>query len=128
MFEPLFLKMGVDWRVGLALITAFAAREVFVSSLLLIFTVVKSSQETLGHSFLETMQSAVHTNGTPIFTTASVIALIVFVMFSLQCLSTTAIVYKESRSLKLAISQFLILNILAYIFAVICYQALSLLN
>ena len=125
-FEPLFLKMGLDWRVGLALITAFAAREVFVSSLLLIFTVVKSSHETLGHSLLETMQSAVHTNGLPIFTTASVIALIVFVMFSLQCLSTTAIVYKESRSLKLAVSQFLTLNILAYIFAVICYQVLNL--
>ena len=127
-FEPLFLNMGVDWRVGLALITAFAAREVFVSSLLLIFTVVKTNHETLGHSLLETMQNAVHINGAPIFTTASVMALIVFFMFSLQCLSTSAIVYKESRSLKLAIAQFFVLNILAYIFAVLCYQTLNLLS
>ena len=125
-FEPLFQNMGLDWRVGLALITAFAAREVFVSSLVLIFTVVKSADHTLGSSLLETMQKAVHANGDPIFTTASVTALIVFFMFSLQCLSTTAIVYKESRSLKLAASQFFILNILAYVFAVICYQSLSL--
>ncbi|MCY4321958.1 MAG: ferrous iron transporter B, partial [Bdellovibrionaceae bacterium] len=101
-FEPFFQKMGLDWRVGLALITAFAAREVFVSSLVLIFTVIKTSNETLSNSLLETMQTAVHSNGTPLFTTASVTALIVFFMFSLQCLSTTAIVYKESQSLKLA--------------------------
>ena len=125
-FEPLFQKMGVDWRVGLALIAAFAAREVFVSSLALIFTVVKSTHNTLGHSLLESMQKAVQFDGTPVFTTASAISLIVFFMFSLQCLSTTALVYKESQSLKLAVSQFLILNILAYIFAVICYQTLSL--
>ena len=125
-FEPLFQNMGLDWRVGLALIAAFAAREVFVSSLVLIFTVVKTADNTLGNSLLETMQTAVHANGTPIFTTASVMALIVFFMFSLQCLSTTAIVYKESRSLKLAVLQFLILNGLAYVFAVICYQGLNL--
>ncbi|MCZ0933447.1 MAG: ferrous iron transporter B [Oligoflexia bacterium] len=125
-FEPLFQNMGLDWRVGLALITAFAAREVFVSSLVLIFTVVKTGDNTLGHSLLETMQTAVHTNGADIFTTASVMALIVFFMFSLQCLSTTALVYKESRSLKLAVSQFLALNGLAYVSAVVCYQVLSL--
>ena len=123
--EPLFQKMGLDWRVGLALITAFTAREVFISSLVLVFTVVKATNSALASSLLETMQEAVHANGEPIFTTASVAGLIVFFMFSLQCLSTTAIVYKESRSLKLAISQFLILNGLAYIFAVICYQALQ---
>ena len=125
LFEPFFQKMGLDWRVGLALITAFAAREVFVSSLILIFTVIKTADTTLSHSLLKTMQTAVHPNGDPIFTTASVTALIVFFMFALQCLSTTAIVYKESKSLKLAVSQFLVLNILAYIFAVICYQSLN---
>ena len=125
-FEPFFEHMGLDWRVGLALICAFAAREVFVSSLVLIFTVVKTAHSSLSHSLLESMQNAVHTNGAPVFTTASVIALIIFFMFSLQCLSTTAVVYKESRSLKLAVSQFFILNGLAYIFAVICYKSLSL--
>ena len=125
LFEPAFQAMGVDWRVGLALITAFAAREVFVASLVLVFTVAKTTDTTLSHSMLETMQTAVHANGSPIFTTASVTALIVFFMFSLQCLATTAVVYKESKSLKLAVSQFFILNVLAYVFAVICYQTLN---
>ena len=120
--EPVFLAMGLDWRVGVALIAAFAAREVFVSALVLVFSLTEATEGTL----LETMKSATHTDGTLIFTTASVTALIVFFMLSLQCLSTTAIIYKESHSLKLALIQLAALNILAYIMAVLLYQSLNL--
>ena len=123
--EPVFQFMGMDWRVGFALIAAFAAREVFVSALLLIFTITKGSEETLMNSLLETMKTASHSDGSLIFTTAGVLGLIIFFMFSLQCLSTSAVVYKESGSLKFAVTQFISLNVLAYFIAVICYQSLK---
>ena len=123
--EPAFQLMGMDWRVGFALIAAFAAREVFVSALLIIFTITKGREEALIDSLLQNMTSAAHADGSLIFTTAGAVSLIVFFMFSLQCLSTSAVVYKESGSLKFAVIQFLTLNALAYFIAVLCYQSLS---
>ena len=123
MIEPAFEIMGLDWRVGLALIAAFAAREVFVSSLILVLSV---TEMTTNHSLIETMSHATSPDGSLIFTTASVTGLIVFFMFSMQCLSTTAIIYKESGSWKLPLVQLILLNISAYILAVLCYQSLNL--
>ena len=123
--EPLFGAMGLDWRVGVALIAAFAAREVFVSVLVLVFSITAVAEETLSQSLLETMKAASHADGSLIFTTTSVLGLIVFFMFSLQCLSTSAVIYKESGSLKLAITQFLTLNVLAYFMSVLVYQGLN---
>jgi len=124
--EPVFGAMGFDWRVGVALIAAFAAREVFVSALVLVFSLTAASEENLTHSLLEAMKNASHSDGSLIFTTASISALIIFFMFSLQCLSTTAIVYKESGSFKLAVTQFIALNSLAYIMSVLVYQSFNL--
>ena len=123
--EPVFELIGVDWRVGVGLIAAFAAREVFVSALALMFSVASTNQAFTG-SLIEHMNKASNFEGMPIFTTPSILALIVFFMLALQCLSTTAVIYKESGSLKLAASQLVILNVLAYTFAVITYQGLSL--
>ncbi len=123
--EPVFEFMGVDWRVGVGLIAAFAAREVFVSSLALVFNITSVSDETMTSSLIENMKTAVHSSGEPVFSLASVIALIVFFMVSLQCVSTTAIVYKESNSLKLALTQLISLNVLAYVLACLSYQSLK---
>ena len=123
--EPIFRLMGMDWRVGFALIAAFVAREVFVSALLLIFMITKEEKEALMNSLLETMQTATHSDGSLIFTTAGTLSLIVFFMFSLQCLSTSAVVYKESGSLKFAVTQFISLNALAYLIAVACYYSFN---
>lgn len=123
--EPFFEAMGVDWRVGVGLIAAFAAREVFVSALALVFNIAEGEGGSMTGSLIEGMQSAVNSHGEPLFTTASVAALIVFFMFSLQCLSTTAIVYKESRSIKFAGLQLLALNAAAYAMAVLTFAALS---
>lgn len=125
MLEPAFQLMGMDWRVGFALIAAFAAREVFVSALILIFMITKGAEETLINSLLGVMKTAAHSDGSLIFTTPGALSLIVFFMFSLQCLSTSAVIYKESGSLKFATAQFIILNGLAYLLAVISYQSLS---
>ena len=89
--------LGFDWRVGVALIAAFAAREVFVGSLAIIFHVAGEGEAAQG-SLLSAMRAAVHPNGTPLFTTASSIGLIVFFIFALQCLSTVAVSRKETGS------------------------------
>lgn len=121
--EPIFTPMGADWRVGVGLLTAFSAREVFVSSLAVLFN-VESSEDELQDSLLNQMQSATFANGEKLFTVASVMALIVFFMIAMQCVSTFAIFLKEMSSLKLATLQLLIYNLMAYVAAVMVYQIL----
>ena len=122
--EPIFKWIGVDWRVGVGLLAAFVAREVFVSSLVLIFSITVGAG-SVTHSLLQKMNEAVHSNGEPLFTTGSVTALIVLFMLSLQCLSTTAVIYKETNSKKFALIQFISLNVIAYIVAILTYQAFN---
>ena len=123
--EPLFETMGLDWRVGVALIAAFVAREVFVSALALLFYVSREAGDgALIGSLIGKMQSAHNFQGELIFTPSSVTALILFFMFSLQCLSTTAIMSKEMNS-RFAFLQFGSFNLLAYVIAVSAYQTLS---
>ncbi len=116
--EPVFKPMGVDWRVGVSLISAFAAREVFASSLAVIFNVTGENDESLRTSLLSSMAQAKDASGNLIFTMGSVIGLLVFVMVALQCTSTTAIVIRETGKLSWAIYQLIAYNLLAYILAV----------
>jgi ferrous iron transport protein B len=122
--EPLFKPMGLDWRVGLGMMSAFVAREVFVSSLAVIFNIADQGEESLRNSLLQKMYSAVMPDGTPLFTTASVVGLILFFMIALQCLSTTGVTMREMGSWKYAVAQLVALNILAYVVAVAAVQGL----
>ncbi|MDP3936339.1 MAG: ferrous iron transporter B [Alphaproteobacteria bacterium] len=121
--EPVFKPMGADWRVGTALLTSFAAREVFASSITLLLG--KDITETTGTSTFESLWGTKKKDGSPLFSIASVVALLIFFMFALQCSSTTAVTAKETGSWKIALSQFVIMNGLAYTLAVITYQILS---
>lgn len=123
--EPIFTPMGADWRVGVGLLSAFAAREVFVSSLAIMFNVTDDNEETQQASLLENMRTAKNSEGVPIFSGASVIALIVFFMIALQCMSTVAIAWKEQASLKYAVTQLVVFNVVAYVLAVALYQGLK---
>lgn len=124
--EPIFKPMGADWRVGVGLISAFAAREVFVSSLAVIFNVPDdTSGEGMQQGMLKSMSEAVSSDGKPLFSLASVIALLLFVMIALQCTATTAIVIKETGSFKFAMLQLIVFNVVAYLVAVSIYQILS---
>ncbi|NQY74977.1 MAG: ferrous iron transporter B, partial [Candidatus Margulisbacteria bacterium] len=121
--EPILAPMGVDWRVGVALLLAFAAREVFVSALVVAFTV--------GHEgrLLETLQGAVfQTTGDPIFTISTIVGLIVFFMIAMQCMSTLAVAKKEMGSWKgpMVMTGFYIG--LAYLLSVATVQGLQLLG
>jgi ferrous iron transport protein B len=116
--EPLLRPMGADWRVGVGLISAFAAREVFVSSL----AIVLQTQE---NSLLGAMRNATFAGtSVPIFTTASIVGLIIFFFFSLQCFSTVAVVAKETQSRKMAAAQLLFYTGLGYGLAVLSVQGL----
>lgn len=119
--EPLFEPMGLDWRGGIGLLAAFAAREVFVSTLAVVYSV---SEESGDSGLIAAMQNATFQDGRPIFTTAVVWGLVVFFMIALQCLSTVATMIKESGSIKLALFQLLILNVIGYGLAVALVQGL----
>lgn len=121
--EPAFEWMGGDWRVGVGLLSAFVAREVFVSTLATLFQITQSeSDETIQYSLLKKMKKAKNKKGEPIFTPLSLIVLILFFMISLQCLSTTAVVKKETGSNLFAFIQLISLNMLAYVLCVGVYQ------
>ena len=122
--EPIFVPMGGDWRTGVGLISAFAAREVFVSSLAVVMQVASDDEATLQSSLIEKMQAAKAPNGYPLFTLASAIGLIVFFMIALQCLSTVAVSARESSGWSFAIAQLVIFNAVAYVLAVGLVQGL----
>lgn len=122
--EPIFKPMGVDWRVGVGLISAFAAREVFVSTMAVTFKVT-SEEDQQQIDLLHIMNKATFADGKPIFTIGSVLGLIFFFMIALQCMSTVAIQARESGSHLFAWSQVVILNVVAYVGAVLINQIYS---
>ena len=123
--EPLLEPMGVDWRVGVGLISAFAAREVFVSAMAIVFAVDGEDEDTQAAGLLEQMRTATFA-GTDqrIFTVSSMIGLIVFFFFSLQCIATVAVVQKETGSWRFAAIQLLFYTGVGYGAAVVTVQGL----
>lgn len=123
--EPVFEPMGVDWRAGVGLISAFAAREVFVSSLAVMFNVAETDDEdTMQTSLMEQMKTATNSEGALIFTPATVLGLIVFFMIALQCISTVGIAAREMNSYGFAFMQLVVFNVVAYVLAVAVVQGL----
>jgi ferrous iron transport protein B len=122
--EPIFKPMGVDWRVGVGFISAFAAREVFVSSMAMMFNVTAEDKDALNDSMLSAMKEAKFDDGSPIFTVASVTGLLVFFMIALQCMSTVGVQLRENKSWKFAVNQLIIFNVVAYVLAVVINQGL----
>jgi len=122
--EPVVKPMGGDWRTGTALISAFAAREVFVSSLSLVLNLSDTNEDTLQDSLLATMKEAKASDGNPLFTIASCVGLIIFFMIALQCMSTVAIARREFGSWKVPLIQLFLFNLVAYVLAVAAVQGL----
>ena len=113
--EPALHPMGVDWRVGVGLISAFAAREVFVSTMAIVFH-VNEDQGSQQAGLLENMRTATFSGNTQrIFTTSTILGLIVFFFFSLQCLSTVSVVRSETNSWRLAGLQLLFYTGIGYL-------------
>jgi ferrous iron transport protein B len=113
--EPALRPMGVDWRVGVGLISAFAAREVFVSTMAIVFH-ANEDQGSQQAGLLENMRAATFSgNNQRIFTTSTILGLIVFFFFSLQCLSTVSVVRSETNSWRLAGLQLLFYTGIGYL-------------
>ncbi len=122
--EPVLEPMGVDWRVGVGLISAFAAREVFVSAMAIVFH-VEGGEDTQAAGLLEEMRTATFRDSDQlVFTPSSMIGLIVFFFFSLQCVATVAVVRKETNSWRFALLQLAFYTVLGYVSAVAVVQAL----
>jgi len=118
--EPVIQPLGYDWKIGIALISSFAAREVFVGSLSTIYS-VGSEEESL---IKDRMQNEINRkNGKPRFSFATCLSLLLFYVFALQCMSTMAIVKRETGGWKYPIIQFVVMLVLAYVFAFIGYRA-----
>lgn len=119
--EPVISPLGYDWKIGIALISSFAAREVFVGTLATIYSVENDAEETIKSR----MASEVKTDGNPLFDLASGISLMLFYAFAMQCMSTLAIVKKETNSWKWPMIQLFGMSILAYVIAFSTYQILA---
>ena len=122
--EPAIQPIGFDWKIGIALITSFAAREVFVGTMATIYSV--DGDDTHVESVREKMQSARNPDtGLPVFTTAVAFSLMMFYAFAMQCMSTIAVVYRETKSWKWPAIQFVYMTGLAYLASFIVYNLLK---
>jgi ferrous iron transport protein B len=123
--QPVMTPLGMDWRVGVSLIAAFAAREVFVSSLALIFKVTDDNSDNFQNSMIKAMRQAeIDNTGQKLFTTSTIIGLVVFFIFALQCLSTVAVSRKETGSWRIPLLQIIIFTSTAYILTFITVNGL----
>ncbi len=119
--EPVIQPLGYDWKIGIAIITSFAAREVFVGTLATIYSVENAEDEG---TIKSRMQTATFSNGEKVFTTATGISLLFFYAIAMQCGATVAIVKRETNSWKWALLQLFGLGIMAYLAALVAYQVL----
>jgi len=120
--EPAVIPLGYDWKIGIAIIASFAAREVFVGTLATIYSVENDNEQTIKN------RMAAETNpilGGPLFTFASGISLLLFYAFAMQCMSTLAIVRKETGTWKWPMIQLFGMSGFAYVVALIAFQILK---
>ncbi len=123
--EPAIRPLGYDWKIGIALVTSFAAREVFVGTMATIYSIGSASGDedaTIKSRMREEVNPA---TGGPRFTPAVGFSLLVFYTFAMQCMSTIAVVYRETKGWKWPILQLLYMTALAYLSALLVYQILS---
>ena len=119
--EPAIAPLGYDWKIGIALISSFAAREVFVGTLATIYSVGSEEEETIKNR----MAAELKPNGKALFDLPTGLSLMVFYAFALQCMSTLAIVKKETNSWKWPMVQLFSMTVIAYLSALTIYQAFA---
>ena len=127
--EPVVKPLGFDGRTGTAILTSFAAREVFVSSTAILFRVEETDDDEETRSLLrDKIAKATWPDGSPLFTPLTLISLLVFFIYALQCLPTTAVVAREAGSWKWAIGQFVFMSGFAYVASLLIFQIGSLMD
>ena len=120
--EPVIRPLGYDWKIGIAIVSSFAAREVFVGTLATIYSVGNDDEDTIKNRMAGEVNPIL---GGPLFNFASGISLLLFYAFAMQCMSTLAVVKKETNTWKWPTLQLVIMTAIAYISALIAYQFLK---
>jgi ferrous iron transport protein B len=120
--EPLIAPLGFDWKMGIGIISSFAAREVFVSTMSTVYNVGSSEDATSKTQLIETLRQQKHPDGSLIYTPLVAITLMVFYVFALQCASTVAIVRRETNSWKWPLFQWAYMGILAWGLAFVTFH------
>ena len=130
LIEPAIAPLGFDWKMGIGIVASFAAREVFVSTMSVVYNVgdTDAGDEAATTSLAKTLREEKRADGTPAYTTLVGVTLMVFYVFALQCVSTIAVVRRETNSWKWPIFQFLYMTALAWGMAFITYQGGKLLG
>ena len=123
--EPVIKPLGYDWKIGIGLVASFAAREVFVGTLATIYSVGSANENESIDTIKTKMSNETYNNGSKVFTFASGISLLIFYAFAMQCMSTLAIVKRETKSWKWPILQLIGMSTIAYICALIAFQILK---
>jgi ferrous iron transport protein B len=121
--EPIIKPLGFDWKIGISLITSFAAREVFVGSLATIYAINNDSESHL--KLIEKMQNERNEQGKAVYNLASGISLMIFYVFAMQCMATLAVVKRETQSWKWPVIQLFYMGVLAYFGSFLSFQLLS---
>lgn len=122
--EPVIKPLGYDWKIGIALITSFAAREVFVATMATIYSVGGDVDEN-DVTLREKMHAATWPDGSKIYTLATGVSLLIFYVFAMQCISTVAIVKRETRSWKWPLVQLAYMTGMAYFLSLLAYNLLK---
>jgi ferrous iron transport protein B len=121
--EPAIAPLGFDWKMGIGIVASFAAREVFVSTMSTVYNIGKSDTSESGiGSLAERLQAQKKSDGSPVYTPLVAVTLMVFYVFALQCVSTVAVVRRETNSWKWPAFQWLYMGALAWVLAFITYQ------
>ncbi len=121
--EPVIKPLGYDWKIGIALICSFAAREVFVSTMATLYSVGAGNEDL--QTLQQKLQNEKREDGSPVFSPATIWSLLVFYAFAMQCMSTIAVVYRETNSIKWPLIQTVFMTAVAYFSALAVYQILS---
>jgi ferrous iron transport protein B len=123
--EPVIRPLGYDWQIGIGILSSFAAREAIVPTLAIVYGVGKETAEKTPNSLYDSLRHAKRSDGSPIFNTATCASLLVFYILAAQCLSTTAVVRRETNSWKWPLFQIAYMTGLAYVAAFIVFQIVS---
>ncbi len=122
--EPVISPLGYDWKIGIALITSFAAREVFVGTMATLYSVGEEADEN-SITLREKMSAAVREDGSKVYTLATGLSLMIFYVLAMQCMSTIAVVKRETNSWKWPLIQLLYMTGLAYLLSFIVYNLMK---
>ncbi|MBI5799922.1 MAG: ferrous iron transport protein B [Verrucomicrobia bacterium] len=130
LIEPAIAPLGFDWKMGIGIVASFAAREVFVSTMSVVYNVgdTDAGDEAATTSLAKTLREEKRADGTPAYTTLVAVSLMVFYVFALQCVSTIAVVRRETNSWKWPLFQLLYMTALAWGMAFLTYQGGKLLG